>query len=425
MSGHSTPAPHSHRGSLDGERHARRHRDAPRKPWAVLALALVAQVLVVLDISVVNTALPTIGRSLDLESSDLQWMVTAYLLMSGGGLLLGGRIADLLPRRRVFMTGMLVFTAASLVSGFASGAGELIAARGAQGVGAALMTPAALSLIMTTYQGAQRAKGLALWGAIGGLGIAAGVLVGGALTTWAGWQAIFWVNVPIGVVALIVVAPQVLPRETTTRPQLRPVRRPRCRHRRERLGRADVRASPAPSRTAGRRPGPWLELAVAAVLLTGFVLVERRVRAAAGPPAHLVDQAPGVRHRRDARGDRGAGRRGVPGLDLHADRPGLLRSARPGWASFRWPPPSSSAPMSPRTSSAHASARVVAGSAWSSTGGGVAAAVAGIERRVVRRRPAARPGRPRPRRGHGVRRRLGLRHGRHPRRARRAWPRGS
>ena len=139
-------------------------------------------------------------------------MVTAYLLLSGGGLLLGGRIADLLPRRGVFMTGMLVFTAASLVSGFASGAGDLIAARGAQGIGAALMTPAALSLIMTTYQGTQRARGLALWGAIGGLGIAAGVVVGGGLTTWAGWQAIFWVNVPIGAVALVVAA-HVLPRQ--------------------------------------------------------------------------------------------------------------------------------------------------------------------------------------------------------------------
>ena len=132
--------------------------DGLRRPWTVLALALTAQILVVLDISVVNTALPTIGRSLHLASSDLQWMVTAYLLMSGGGLLLGGRIADLLPRHRVFMTGMFVFTAASLVSGFASSASEIVLARGAQGVGAALMTPAALSLIMTTYSGAQRAK---------------------------------------------------------------------------------------------------------------------------------------------------------------------------------------------------------------------------------------------------------------------------
>ena len=192
---------------------------APRKSWAVLALALTAQILVVLDISVVNTALPAIGKSLHLDSSDLQWLVTAYLLLSGGGLLLGGRIADLLPRRRVFLTGMTIFTSASLFSGFAGNAAELIAARATQGLGAALMTPAALSILMTTYSGAQRTKGLALWGAVGSLGVAAGVLFGGALTTWAGWQLIFWVNVPIGVVALAL-GLRVLPKDVTARADL-------------------------------------------------------------------------------------------------------------------------------------------------------------------------------------------------------------
>ena len=187
-----------------------------RTSWAVLALALTAQILVVLDISVVNTALPAIGQSLRLDGSDLQWLVTAYLLLSGGGLLLGGRMADLLPRRRVFLTGMAIFTSASLVSGFAGNAAELIAARATQGVGAALMTPAALSIVMTTYSGAQRTRGLALWGAVGSLGIAAGVLFGGALTTWAGWQLVFWVNVPIGVVALPV-GLKVLPKDRTVR----------------------------------------------------------------------------------------------------------------------------------------------------------------------------------------------------------------
>jgi EmrB/QacA subfamily drug resistance transporter len=266
MSGHQTHHLHTaHGGTVE---------DEARKPWTILALALVAQVLVVLDISVVNTALPTIGASLDLRSSDLQWMVTAYLLMSGGGLLLGGRIADLLPRRRVFMTGMSVFTAASFLSGFASGAGALIAARGAQGMGAALMTPAALSLIMTTYQGAQRARGLALWGAIGGLGIAAGVVAGGALTTWAGWQAIFWVNVPIGLVALFVAA-RVLPRE--------PVR-PSTFAQFDVLGAGTAVSGLAVLMFAisGTESHGWtsartvLELAAAAALLTGFVLVERR-----------------------------------------------------------------------------------------------------------------------------------------------------
>jgi len=121
------PAPHT---SPSGPEPA----DGDRRSWAVLALALTAQILVVLDISVVNTALPTIGRSLRLGSSDLQWLVTAYLLLSGGGLLLGGRMADLLPRRRVFLTGLSVFTIASLLSGFAGGATMLIAARAGQGL---------------------------------------------------------------------------------------------------------------------------------------------------------------------------------------------------------------------------------------------------------------------------------------------------
>ena len=183
-----------------------------RRPWTILILALLAQVLVVLDISVVNTALPTIGKALHLESADLQWLVTAYLLLSGGGLLLGGRIADLVPRKRVFLTGLGVFTIASLVSGFAGTAAVLIGARASQGLGAALMTPAAMSIIMTSYTGAQRAKGLALWGLVGSMGVAAGVLLGGALTTWAGWQMIFWINVPIGI-AVFAAATRLLPHE--------------------------------------------------------------------------------------------------------------------------------------------------------------------------------------------------------------------
>jgi MFS family permease len=185
-------------------------QEGPRKPWTVLAIALAAQVLVVLDISVVNTALPTIGQSLHLRSGDLAWLVTAYLVMSGGGLLLGGRLSDLLSRRRVFLTGLTVFTAASLVSSMAGSAGQLIAARAGQGLAAALMTPSALGLVMATYSGAQRRTGLALWGAVGSLGVAGGVLVGGALTTWMGWQSIFWINVPIGVIALAA-AVRVLP----------------------------------------------------------------------------------------------------------------------------------------------------------------------------------------------------------------------
>ncbi len=193
---HHQPAAHT-----NDEQHEQHEQ---RRSWAVLAIALVAQVLVVLDISVVNTALPSIGADLHLAGSDLQWLVTAYLMMSGGGLLLGGRIADVLSRKVVFLLGTGVFTVASILSGFAGTAAQLTATRAGQGLAAALMTPAALSLITTTYTGAQRRTGLALWGAVGSLGVAAGVLLGGALTTWTSWQAIFWINGPIGAVALLI-----------------------------------------------------------------------------------------------------------------------------------------------------------------------------------------------------------------------------
>jgi EmrB/QacA subfamily drug resistance transporter len=210
---HSAPdAPAAHDSSTDD-------RDGPRRSWAVLAVVLTAQILVVLDISVVNTALPTIGRSLHLDSGQLQWLVTAYLMMSGGGLLLGGRVADLLSRRRVFLTGLALFTVASLVSGLAGTAAELIAARSVQGLSAAVLTPSALSLLTTTYSGDQRRKGLALWGAVGSLGVAAGVVLGGAITTWTSWQFIFWINGPIGLVALLV-GRKVLPTDTVARPRL-------------------------------------------------------------------------------------------------------------------------------------------------------------------------------------------------------------
>jgi EmrB/QacA subfamily drug resistance transporter len=193
--------------------------ESHKKSWALLAVALAAQILVVLDISVVNTALPSIGRSLHLNGGDLQWLVTAYLMMSGGCLLLGGRIADLLSRRGVFLTGLVLFTTASLVSGFADTGAQLIAARAVQGLSAALLTPSALSLIMTTYAGAQRKAALAMWGAVGSLGVAAGVLLGGAITTWASWQFIFWINGPIGLIALFV-GHRIIAKQTGTRPSL-------------------------------------------------------------------------------------------------------------------------------------------------------------------------------------------------------------
>jgi len=160
-------------------------------------------VMVVLDVSVVNVALPSIASDLQLSSSDYQWAVSAYVLLSGGFLLLGGRMADLFDRRRMFLTGLAVFTLGSLVSGFAGSAMTLILARGGQGAGAAMLTPAAMSIVMTSYAGRQRATALGLWGTVASLGIAAGVLFGGVLTTVFDWRAVFFINVPVGAAVLV------------------------------------------------------------------------------------------------------------------------------------------------------------------------------------------------------------------------------
>lgn len=173
----------------------------PRRPWSVLILLGVAEFMVILDATVVNVALPSIGRALHFAAGDLPWVVTAYVLFSGGLVLLGGRAADVLGRRATFLAGLAVFTAASLASGLAPSSGALIAARAGQGLGAALLTPAALSIIVAVYSGAQRAAALSAWGALGGGGAAAGVLAGGILTTWLGWRSVFLVNVPVGVAA--------------------------------------------------------------------------------------------------------------------------------------------------------------------------------------------------------------------------------
>jgi EmrB/QacA subfamily drug resistance transporter len=173
-----------------------------RRRWIALALLCVAQFVVVLDASITNVALPTIGRSLGISQDSLSWVVTAYALTFGGFLLLGGRLADLLGRRRVFMGGLMVFALASLVGGFAESEGMLIAARAVQGLGAAILSPAALSIITTTFRdGSERNKALGVWGAVAGSGGAAGVLLGGVLTEYLGWEWVLWVNVPIGIVA--------------------------------------------------------------------------------------------------------------------------------------------------------------------------------------------------------------------------------
>lgn len=168
----------------------------------VLALLAAAQFVVVLDASIVNVALPSIGRDLQLDQDSLSWVVNSYVLIFGGFLLLGGRIADLLGRRRIFVAGLLVFCAASLLGGFSQTEGQLIAARVFQGLGAALLSPAALAILTTTFaEGAERNKALGVWGAVAGSGGAVGVLLGGVLTESLGWEWVLFVNVPITALA--------------------------------------------------------------------------------------------------------------------------------------------------------------------------------------------------------------------------------
>jgi EmrB/QacA subfamily drug resistance transporter len=170
--------------------------------WSALALIVTAQFMVILDVAIVNVALPSIQQDLGFSDTSLQWVISAYAILFGGALLLGGRLADLLGRRRMFVGGLLLFAASSLLAGFAWSAGSLIAFRAVQGLGGALLAPAALSLLMTTFaEGRERNRALGIYGAASGSGAAAGVLLGGILTSYLSWSWIFFVNVPVGVAA--------------------------------------------------------------------------------------------------------------------------------------------------------------------------------------------------------------------------------
>jgi EmrB/QacA subfamily drug resistance transporter len=251
--------------------------DARDKRWIALVLLCVAQFVVVLDASIVNVALPTIGEALDFTESNLPWVVNAYVLTFGGFLLLGGRMADLLGRRRVFMGGLILFAIASLAGGLATNSGQLIAARAVQGLGAAILSPAALSIVATTFRdGAERNKALGVWGAVAGSGGAAGVLLGGVLTDTLGWEWVLWVNVPIGIAAAAI-APSLIAES------------------REEGGIRTFDAAGAVTITAGlsilvyalvdANQAGWGStqtiglLALSALLLIAFVVVERRSRA--------------------------------------------------------------------------------------------------------------------------------------------------
>jgi EmrB/QacA subfamily drug resistance transporter len=186
---------------------------ADNRRWLALALVVAAQFMVVLDVAIVNVALPSIKTDLHFTQESLQWVVTAYAILFGGALLLGGRMSDLLGRRRLFMAGLVLFTVSSLLDGLAWSEGSLIAFRGLQGLGAALLSPAALSILTTTFQeGRERNIALGVWGAASGSGGAAGVLLGGVLTSSFGWSWIFFVNIPVG--ALLFALAPVLVRES-------------------------------------------------------------------------------------------------------------------------------------------------------------------------------------------------------------------
>ncbi|MFI2629078.1 MFS transporter [Streptomyces collinus] len=199
--------------SAAGAPHTAEHDTPPPadlRRWAALALICLAQFMLILDVTVVNVALPDMAADLGLGRETLTWVVTAYTLCFGGLMLLGGRLADALGARRTLLVGLALFTAASLVTGLAQSAPALLGGRIGQGVGAALLSPAALSIVTTTFHGAERNKALGVWAAIGGTGSAAGVLLGGILTDGPGWQWAFFVNVPVGLL-LLVALPALVP----------------------------------------------------------------------------------------------------------------------------------------------------------------------------------------------------------------------
>ncbi|MDV9169077.1 MFS transporter [Streptomyces sp. W16] len=201
---HSAHTEHGH-GHEQEHGHGHHHGEAPPPHphrWWLLTLLCLAQFMLIADVTVINVALPTIGADLKLGGGALTWIVTAYTLFFGSLLLLGGRLADAVGKLRMFLTGLTVFTAASIASGLAVNGEMLIAFRSAQGVGAALLSPAAMSIITTLFHGPDRNKALGVWASIGGAGSAVGVLLGGVFVSGPGWEWIFYINVPVGLLAL-------------------------------------------------------------------------------------------------------------------------------------------------------------------------------------------------------------------------------
>jgi EmrB/QacA subfamily drug resistance transporter len=265
-------SPHHPAGDTDEPREPQESAD-PRR-WTALAVLSVAQFMLILDLTVVNVALPDLGADLDLSRTAFTWTVSAYVLFFGGLMLLGGRFADVFGARPVMLTGVVVFTLASLASGLAQDEILLIGGRVGQGVGAALLSPAALSAITTGFHGEERNKALSVWASLGGIGFAVGVLIGGILTAGPGWRWVFFINVPVGVV-LVATIPAVVP----------PRHPDRAARRLDVLGAVTVTAATGSFIYGMINAGDagWADLATllsiaAAIVLYGvFVVVERTV----------------------------------------------------------------------------------------------------------------------------------------------------
>jgi EmrB/QacA subfamily drug resistance transporter len=267
----------------DEPREAQESAD-PRR-WKALAAISVAQFMLILDLTVVNVALPDLGADLDLSRTAFTWTISIYVLFFGGLLLLGGRLADVFGGRTMMLTGLVVFTLASLASGLAQNETLLIGGRVAQGVGAALLSPAALSTVTSTFHGEERNRALSVWASIGGVGFAAGVLIGGILTSGPGWRWVFFINVPVGLVLLAGIRAVV------------PLRRPdRAAGRIDVLGAVTVTAATGSliygMINAGDEgwadPGTLLPIAAAIVLYAVFVVAERTVRTPLMHPSLLT-----------------------------------------------------------------------------------------------------------------------------------------
>lgn len=256
-------------------REPRQSLDDPRR-WKALAVVSVAQFMLILDLTVVNVALPDLGTDLDLSRTAFTWAVSVYGLVFGGLMLLGGRLADVFGARPMILTGLVIFTLASLASGLAQNEILLIGGRVAQGAGAALLSPAALSAITSIFHGEERNKALSVWASLGGIGFTAGVLIGGVLTAGPGWRWVFFINVPVGVVLLAAVRAVVQPRRHPDRAARRV----------DVLGAVTVTAATGSfiygminAGDAGWADlGTLLPIAAAIVLYGVFMVVERTVR---------------------------------------------------------------------------------------------------------------------------------------------------